>query len=855
MKKIQIFTLAALMLGFASCSKELNSGGGDQDAPGGFQLTVQASKGVLTYADIATAPEWDFGSVDVYIFKRNATGDGLLLGTTADFVPTSISGVATKDGTVTLTSKATWLTEIEPALATDRYVNAYFVGNNEAANLFGGAAQVAPTKLVTTEKEFIESLTIEQLDGGSGFAQQLESPLLFSASHMALPVPEVGVINTTITLKRREARFDIVNINQDDLKVLEVHVTNANTQGFVFGNATGQIAGVDIPIPSSSLEIVNVAGAPYTVDDPLGLQSLMPSVFYLYPTQLGEGDTEIHIAATLNGVPKLFEVQSNARIEANKRYKLVFDIVSMVFKVVVADYDEGIEMPAVTASGKGLTDLVSSTGTGTTNNSYKLAAGVSGQTLTATLGAVSADGFDVTVSPSTTIVDESVLNATQSVGPLTYGSAFYPTTVDIAIDYPASVGNTEVFVTFTDKGNPKNTATILLYDAVTRTPEAAANSYMVKNGDAAIAIPFDNMIAHWGAFASTDVFNAELVWTDNSNGMNIEGSVAGAYIQGTGDAAVLLVTPGKKEGNAVIAVSDASGDIKWSFHIWNTNYDPATDNYLYEATGTATATAPGNGKKHRFMDRNLGAFSATPGDINSGGLLYQWGRKDPFWGAGAWANTERSMFDATGGAVNVIKQDVQTHEDVPTAGTGANNLNYSIENPLVFLWNSVDHNPGTRRDWYTIEGKAAQKNDLWATVGAAAPFNVTESIYDPCPAGYRVHENGAYAGLARTENTYAFPWSAANRGRFGTYAPSASDWSDPGIAPGADNTVGYYPASGARSGASGSFTSVGTAGYYWSSTAGTSGVSYYLNFTATALGTSSSSTRANGFPVRCCRQE
>ena len=31
-----------------------------------------------------------------------------------------------------------------------------------------------------------------------------------------------------------------------------------------------------------------------------------------------------------------------------------------------------------------------------------------------------------------------------------------------------------------------------------------------------------------------------------------------------------------------------------------------------------------------LMDRNIGALSATLGDPLSMGLLYQWGRKDPF---------------------------------------------------------------------------------------------------------------------------------------------------------------------------------------------------------------------------------
>jgi len=62
------------------------------------------------------------------------------------------------------------------------------------------------------------------------------------------------------------------------------------------------------------------------------------------------------------------------------------------------------------------------------------------------------------------------------------------------------------------------------------------------------------------------------------------------------------------------------------------------------------------------------------------------------------------------------------------------------------------------------------------------------------------------------------------------------------------------PASGYRNSASGSFNNVGTNGYNWSSTAVTNGNSYNLNFNATALNTSNNNNRANGFPVRCCRQ-
>jgi uncharacterized protein YjdB len=61
-----------------------------------------------------------------------------------------------------------------------------------------------------------------------------------------------------------------------------------------------------------------------------------------------------------------------------------------------------------------------------------------------------------------------------------------------------------------------------------------------------------------------------------------------------------------REGNAVIAAKDASGNILWSWHIWLTD-EPQVQEY-YNNAGT-------------MMDRNLGAASATPGDVGALGLL------------------------------------------------------------------------------------------------------------------------------------------------------------------------------------------------------------------------------------------
>ncbi|MGM9768642.1 MAG: hypothetical protein ACI3Z0_09305 [Candidatus Cryptobacteroides sp.] len=66
------------------------------------------------------------------------------------------------------------------------------------------------------------------------------------------------------------------------------------------------------------------------------------------------------------------------------------------------------------------------------------------------------------------------------------------------------------------------------------------------------------------------------------------------------------------KGNAVIAAKDASGNILWSWHIWLTDI-PQGQEY--------------NNNAGVMMDRNLGATSATPGDVGALGLLYQWGAR------------------------------------------------------------------------------------------------------------------------------------------------------------------------------------------------------------------------------------
>lgn len=81
-----------------------------------------------------------------------------------------------------------------------------------------------------------------------------------------------------------------------------------------------------------------------------------------------------------------------------------------------------------------------------------------------------------------------------------------------------------------------------------------------------------------------------------------------------------------KKGNALIAAKDEEGTILWSWHIWFTS-EPG-------------AVSQNNGLS--IMDRNLGATTTSIGEVGTIGLLYQWGRKDPFIGSASTSSDKRA---------------------------------------------------------------------------------------------------------------------------------------------------------------------------------------------------------------------
>lgn len=266
-----------------------------------------------------------------------------------------------------------------------------------------------------------------------------------------------------------------------------------------------------------------------------------------------------------------------------------------------------------------------------------------------------------------------------------------------------------------------------------------------------------------------------------------------------------------KEGNALLAVKDADGNILWSWHIWLTDqpqgqtyykyvYDEANstwDNPVYYFTDALGV----------MMDRNLGAVTATPGESGIYGLLYQWGRKDPFLGG--------FSYSAVGWPSPVSS----------TKETGT--LEYVTANPTTY----VTSNQGNY-DWFYSAIKGETDNTRWQS---------EKTIYDPCPAGWRVPD--------RDKNIWA-------KAGFGEVPVSLDSFTDCMTFPN-NGTNLYYPASGYRYEDDGGLSGVGSSGSYWSASP-----SYYNASRASSLSVyyngsvdrSSDSNRANGCSVRCLQE-
>ena len=309
---------AAAVIG---CSEEkvLNGGSDSGDTQPGVSFVFKGMNGgPVTYAEspIATEKEYEVSDMDVYMFEYTADASGKFL---AKF----------SKGDYTTSTSGTNMTLKLPKLG--EYGNGnktfYFVANPSPTTA------ISATSNETLESAFRELLSVAQTGAK---AQLLSTPLLFTGKTDGPVDPTGGVTANTVTMKRRVARFDIVN-NYDNFKIQYAYVSDANIQGYIFGNATGSVA-----MPTNSLTGVYLTTRTYDV---VGTDKLMRSAFYTYPGELGAGKMEIALLASVNGeAAEMFYVTGDVEIKPNYRYKLVvaedlkFGV--MTLNLTYADWDD-----------------------------------------------------------------------------------------------------------------------------------------------------------------------------------------------------------------------------------------------------------------------------------------------------------------------------------------------------------------------------------------------------------------------------------------------------------------------------------------------------------------------------------
>ncbi|WP_147293618.1 hypothetical protein [Chryseobacterium indoltheticum] len=241
------------------------------------------------------------------------------------------------------------------------------------------------------------------------------------------------------------------------------------------------------------------------------------------------------------------------------------------------------------------------------------------------------------------------------------------TEINKFINYVGIFGNTV---------NPDTAACIIINSAA--QPDAvdwtkAPNSYIFtgrdKNGNNVdgLYIPVKKAYEMWkngnymkGNTIPSGVISADVLWEDNMGLIKSKENYV-LDIIGSGENAEIKIPINKvKEGNAVIAYK-IDGVVYWSWHVWVTD-DPTNgstyksyDDVKRELSNGTVETIPNS--EWGWMDRNLGALGGTlngEGWNRSGGLMYQWGRKDPF---PPLTNNDASFYQITGSLGKVVYDD------------------------------------------------------------------------------------------------------------------------------------------------------------------------------------------------------
>ena len=308
-------------------------------------------------------------------------------------------------------------------------------------------------------------------------------------------------------------------------------------------------------------------------------------------------------------------------------------------------------------------------------------------------------------------------------------------------------------------------------------------------------------------------------------------------------------------GNAIIAVRNASNEILWSWHIWVTerdlssveveNFQHKTYKFLpvnlgwcgfgnewYAPREVMTRLKQAGGKVVGLNFKQSETVLDSDYDLKNGNNpYYQWGRKDPMLpGDGI---TEGDGKDKTCYTTDDRYQFAYQDHGEPLNTT---DIKEYIRNPHKF--NIKWEMDGKYYNLWNIDNEKTDEND----------DKVVKTIYDPSPVGYTVPPVRTFTGFTQTGNYTSNPAEYNVKGNF-----------DKGwhfyLKPNKQGDTVFFPACGYRYYSTGSLRDVTTSSYCWVAGPDNRSSGRDLGFGSDSVVPLDDAGRSYGFTVRPAQEK
>ena len=380
----------------------------------------------------------------------------------------------------------------------------------------------------------------------------------------------------------------------------------------------------------------------------------------------------------------------------------------------------------------------------------------------------------------------------------------------------------------------------------------ATGTYVLQHFQDHAGQPITNpWIEKTNSSAYANIDGAKIVWSDEKD--LVTSPTIAHDASGDGYLDFEVKQSDIKSGNAVVAVTKG-GTVVWSWHLWFapksaltpipvTNYQGQTYNFTTETLGwkpTLWNGTPYNTPrtvkvKVEQTIANGGAKLFTVINItqNNGGkkegmtTYYQFGRKDALPGTDTFYPTTGYSFD-------------YTH--------GGRSLGYAIQHPENMFISTRIIGSTYYDDWCN-----ATYYNLWSADNTTTGYNdnaVVKTVYDPCPAGFKMPASNAFTGF--TSNGQ-YQNTAANINVNGTADSSDKFFAAYGhnfYTNSSKNATIFFPALGFRNNMDGSLDNVRDYGYYWSAVPKKTDYGCYLNFRWNFVSPQEDKEHSSGLVVR-----